>query len=719
MKIRSLMCLALLSTVSHTAEPFNEVPFDFDSLRGKGAVAQQQTLDKFVRKYNPSLPTYMTVRNLTIETYKINTSIKERQQQSLLQPRVDPRVQVLTEKLGRKTEKLTTVRLQLATQQAEFSQLQNQVRGLENQVATLTTSQRRDQLNISTLQQQLGAANNNFNAKQLELTQVHNTHARQAQELQQQITALLEEKEGSQGTLARVTHQLKTARSEINAKQERLERAQSDYYQEAEELQQQITTLIKQKKSDQQALDELQQKLETAIRENNAKQEELEQVQREYGQQITLLIQNLNDLTTSKQLDQQALNAIQDQLDIANNLLKRKEDEVAHTKDKHAEKIKKLHDQIADLIESGQQKQQILADTQQELNSATNEILNKQRQFEAIQQLYRGQVDSFEEQLRELRISNATQQQTLEEYQIQLEHAENKILETKHQLAEVQEARKIQVHNLEEEITKLMESNDVKQQTLEERQLQLEEAKNELQQKELQFAAARNGHENEIYSLEEKIKNLIKLTETQQQTSDTQQIQLKQAENKIQQTEHQLAEAQEAYKLQVHNLEEEITKLTASSEVQQQTLEERQMQLEEAKNELQQKELQFAATRNEHKNEICSLAEKIKNLTELTETQQQTSDTQQHQLEQAENKIQHTEHQLSEVQEAHKLQVHKLEEEITKLTASSDVKQEMLEERQMQLEEAKNELQQKELQFAAARNGHENEIYSLEEKLKI
>ncbi|AIK97163.1 hypothetical protein [Candidatus Odyssella acanthamoebae] len=61
-------------------------------------------------------------------------------------------------------------------------------------------------------------------------------------------------------------------------------------------------------------------------------------------------------------------------------------------------------------------------------------------------------------------------------------------------------------------------------------------------------------------------------------------------------------------------------------------------------------------------------------------------------MEQAENKIQHTEHQLAEAQEAYKLQVYNLEEEITKLTESNDVKQEMLEERQMQLEKTQHQV---------------------------
>ena len=712
MKIRYLICLALLNTVSSAHELLNfEVggvsstshPLNVEILKEEKSLSQKrQILLNHIRPYYPKISNNAVLVDLVCMALKVNNAILFQQNQ-----RVESQVQLLTVKVGRKKSKLDTQKSQFDSKQEEFQQLQGRISSLERQVETLTRGQRQDQSAILTLQQQLEVAHKNFNDKNLELTQLQDRHTDEARELQQQIRFLVDEKEYNQETLAKISHQLQTANNKINAKEEEFVSTQSDYSQQTQSLQQHIAALIKQRESDHQALGGLKQKLQMATKEIKAKEEELEQIRQHYGQ----LMQRVKELTVNQRYDQQALGETQTQLDTATNQLKVKEEEFAQAKEKHGEESKKLETQISNLIKTNQENQQILIEIQGQLESTRQEILDKQREWDTIQQGHTEQVNNLHEQLRELRASTDIKQQKIDELQAQLKTAENKILEVEHQLDEAQEIHTHQVHSLQEKIKELTEVLDKKQKMLEEQQTQLNDVKEELQEKELEFTTARKVQENKIYSLKEKVESLREFIDVQQQESSKQ---LTQAENKILETRFQLEETQ-------HHLEtirSKYRKLIEASDLQQQDLKEHEIRLEQAQAKILETEQKLAKTQETYIRQVQALEDQVKGLIGLNDSKQARIEEQEVQLKQAESKILETEQELVKTQENYILQVQELEGQVEDLTELNDSKQHKIEEQEVQLKQAESKILETEQHLVKTQETYTLQVQELEGQVK-
>ncbi|MBW8309481.1 MAG: hypothetical protein K0M45_07605 [Candidatus Paracaedibacteraceae bacterium] len=285
MKIRSLFCLALLSSASYTAEPFN-----LDDLRGMHISGQKRALSEFLRRHNRPVPN-LGVNHLIPFVQEINAALQQRQgvqqqqapqQQQLLAPQIiqqnvqpvqAPVIPVAVNDAprnqggGNRQRLIQAQRRQQQEQQnEEMEDLRNQLHAVQQERQTL---RQQNEQALAQLQQQLTQAPNEqigrLEARIQELEEAERRAQQTAQEQQRQLEAAQQAPNEQIGRLQARIQQLEEAAQQTAQEQQRqLEAARQAPNEQMGRLQARIQQL---EEAAQQTAQEQQRQLEQRINE--------------------------------------------------------------------------------------------------------------------------------------------------------------------------------------------------------------------------------------------------------------------------------------------------------------------------------------------------------------------------------------------------------------------------------------------------------------------
>ncbi|AIK97161.1 hypothetical protein [Candidatus Odyssella acanthamoebae] len=373
MKIRSLFCLALLSSASHTAEPFN-----LDNLHGMSRADQKRTLYEFVRQHQPQVSRNLAVNGLTTIAQEINAELLQQQRrlqpQQLLQQQQPPLAQGIIQRNAQPVQAPLIPVADNAINPQQLQLLNARLNQLRNQLADATQRLAQAQ---EAHNEELGRLQERIN----QLTESERLAQQALEERQQQLEEARQAPNEEPGRLQERINQLtvseRLAQQALEERQQQLEEAQEAHNEELGRLQEQINQLTESERLARQALEERQRQLEEARQAPNEERGRLQE--------------RINQLTESERLARQALEERQRQLEEARQAPN--------------EELGRLQQKINQLTESQRLAQQALEERQRQLEEARqapNEELERlQQRIQQLEEAARQDKEKIEDLERE------------------------------------------------------------------------------------------------------------------------------------------------------------------------------------------------------------------------------------------------------------------------------------------------------------------------------
>jgi chromosome segregation ATPase len=290
MKLRSLFCLALLSSACQTAEPFN-----FDNLQELSYGAQKQSLYRFTRQHRADVPFHLPINSFITIAQEINADLLQQQGGPQLQAphQQPPLAQAIIQHNAQPVQAPLIPVVDNALNPQELQRLNAQLNRDLNQVEAenqrLVQAQRTHTGEVEALQRQIRELEEATNHLQATLT------ARE-QQLDQTRRAPNEEVENLRQQLQAQEDSARLTQRALDQQQQDFQQARQVWTTKGEEFQQRIRELEKAGQDAQQALTEQRQGFQKVSQAWEREREEFQQKIQQLKKAEQQYIEEINEL---------------------------------------------------------------------------------------------------------------------------------------------------------------------------------------------------------------------------------------------------------------------------------------------------------------------------------------------------------------------------------------------------------------------------------------